>query len=344
MHVGSRWGCQVDVLSDTLRVLRLSGSVFFTARFGSPWAFLSPPAGDMAQFLGLSSDCVTPFHVLVEGNCSIEMENHQTIEVSGGDVVIFPHGAAHVMGSGQQATPLLLSTLLPPLSSGRIPVVEVDGPGEVTRFICGFLQCDRQFNPLLGALPNAMVVTNRTHASNGDGRARSGERAAVIHPGEWLDVTVRQTMEEADRGDQGNIVMLGRLAEILFVEVLRRYMQELPPTQPGWLTGVKDPVVGQTLGLLHASPERDWTVDELARAAAVSRSTLSDRFTLLIGEPPMRYLTRWRMQLAQHLLRQTDLSIAAVAARVGYASEVAFSHAFKRYIGQPPVSWRLTEA
>jgi AraC family transcriptional regulator, alkane utilization regulator len=333
----------VDVLSDTLRVLRLSGAVFFVARFASPWSFLSPPAGDMAHFLGLSSDCVTPFHVLVEGRCAIEMEDHQTIELNAGDVVIFPHGAAHVMGSGQPTTQMLLSELLPPMSSGRIPVLEVSGPGEVTRFICGFLQCDRQFNPLLGALPNAMVVTNRAPGATKGAVDGPREQAAVIRPGEWLDVTLRQTIEEADRGDPGNVVMLGRLAEILFVEVLRRYMSELSPTQPGWLSGVKDPVIGQTLGLLHASPERDWTVDELARSAAVSRSTLSDRFTLLIGEPPMRYLTRWRMQLAQHLLRQTDLSVAAVATRVGYASEVAFSHAFKRYIGQPPVSWRLSE-
>lgn len=331
----------MDVLSDTLRVLRLSGSVFFTANMAAPWGVFSPPAGALAQYLGLSSDCITPFHVVVEGRCRVELENHQIIELDAGDVIILPHGVAHVMGNDQRNAPVPISALLPPLTNGSIPLVEVEGPGQVTRFICGFLQCDRQFNPLLGALPDALVISNRDSAAGPRGQAQ--DRAVVIRSGEWLDITRRQTVTEAARGDPGNIVMLGRLAEILFVEALRRYMQELPPTQPGWLSGVKDQVVGQTLELLHARPERDWTVDELARAVAVSRSTLSDRFTMLIGEPPMRYLTRWRMQLAQHLLRQTDLTVAAVATRVGYASEVAFGHAFKRYVGQPPVLWRLSE-
>lgn len=335
----------MDVLSDTLRVLRLSGAVFFTARLSSPWSVLSPPSGDIAHFLGLTSDSVAPFHILVEGRCAVELENHQTIELNAGDVLILPHGAAHVMGSDQRTSPVPISALLPPLTNGRTPVVEVAGPGGVTRFICGFLQYDQQFNPFMRALPKVLVVSNRQPAARPqtrDDEPDSRERAVVIRSGEWLDTTLRHTVEETGKEDPGSIVMLGRLAEILFVEVLRRYIKELPPTQSGWFSGVKDPVVGQTLELLHASPERDWTVDELARSAAVSRSTLSDRFTMLIGEPPMRYLTRWRMQLAQHLLRQTDLSVAVVATRVGYTSEVAFNHAFKRYVGQPPVSWRLT--
>ncbi|HEX9036836.1 MAG TPA: AraC family transcriptional regulator [Ktedonobacterales bacterium] len=337
----------MDVLSDTLRVLRLSGAVFFTARFASPWGIFSPPAGALAQFLSLSTDCVTPFHVVVEGRCAINLENHQTIELDAGDVIILPHGAAHVMGNDQQTDPMPLGALLPPLTNGAIPEIEIEGPGQVTRFICGFLQCDRQFNPLLRALPDALVISNRDQAARaapGHGISSGRKRTTVIRSGEWLGATLRQTVEESDHGDPGSVVMLGRLAEILFVEALRRYMRELPPAQPGWLSGVKDPVVGQALALLHANPERDWTVDDLARAAAVSRSTLADRFTLLIGEPPMRYLTRWRMQLAQHLLRQTELTVATVAARVGYASEVAFGHAFKRYVGQPPVLWRLSDS
>lgn len=136
--------------------------------------------------------------------------------------------------------------------------------------------------------------------------------------------------------------MLGRLVEILFVEVLRRYMLELPQNERGWLAGVKDPIVGQALRLLHSSPERDWTVEDLARDIAVSRSTLADSFTALIGEPPMRYLTRWRMQLAKDHLRRTTGSIATVAERVGYASEAAFNRAFKRHTGQPPALWRVS--
>lgn len=157
-------------------------------------------------------------------------------------------------------------------------------------------------------------------------------------------MTFRQAVEEADSLQPGHAVMLGRLTEILFVEVLRRYMQQLPAAQRGWLAGVRDPIVGQTLRLLHAHPERAWTVEELAGAVAVARSTLADRFTLLVGEPPMRYLAAWRIQLAQSLLRQSQASVGEVALRVGYESEAAFNRAFKRHIGQPPATWRSSGA
>jgi AraC-like DNA-binding protein len=336
----------MDVLSDALRVVRLSGAVFFTARLSSPWSIQSPPASDLVSLLRLPSDCVTLFHVLVEGHCLVALEGHQTVELEAGDVVILPRGAGHVMGSDPQTTPKPMSALLPPLTSERIPDIVAGGRGEVTRFICGYLYCDQQFNPLMGTLPEVLVVSN--HKRNECGQTRGdwagpGVRAAIIQSGEWLETTLRYTVEEANGAGPGSALMLARLAEILFVEVLRRYMKELPRTERGWLAGVKDPVVGKALQLLHASPERTWTVEELARAIAVSRSTLADRFTGLIGEPPMRYLTRWRIQVAEHLLRQTNLSIFAVAERVGYASEAAFSRAFRRYVGRPPAWWRLSQ-
>lgn len=337
----------MDVLSDTLRVVRLAGAVFFTARLAAPWGVQSPPASELARFLGLASDCVTLFHVLVEGECLVLLEDGQHVRMAAGDVVIFPHGTAHVMGSDRRTAPQPIGALLPPLTGERIPAVVAGGRGEVTRFICGYLSCDQRFNPLMGALPELLVVTRRERdawAPPGADGAAEAERVVGIRPGEWLETTLRHTVEEADGAGPGSAVMLGRLAEILFVEVLRRYMNELPGTRRGWLAGVKDPVVGPALRLLHASPERDWTVDELARAVAVARSTLADRFTELIGEPPMRYLTHWRIQLAQQLLRQTNLSIYAVAERAGYASEAAFNRAFKRHVGHPPALWRLREA
>ncbi len=336
----------MDVLSDTLRVVRLAGAVFFTARLTAPWSVASAPGHELAQFLRLPSDCVTLFHVVVEGGCLTILEDGHTVQLETGDVVIFPRGIAHVMATDLRTVPIPLAALLPPLLGESIPVVETGGAGQVSRFVCGYLHCDQVFNPLIGALPDVLVVRQAPDArplAHVSGASANGH-VVVIGSGEWLATTLRYTIDEADSPGPGSAMMLGRLVEILFVEVLRRYMLELPQHERGWLAGVKDPVVGQALRLLHANPERDWTVEELARDIAVSRSTLADSFSELIGEPPMRYLTRWRMQLAKHLLRQTGVSITAVAERVGYASEAAFTRAFKRHTGQPPASWRLQQA
>ncbi|HEV2237295.1 MAG TPA: AraC family transcriptional regulator [Ktedonobacterales bacterium] len=337
----------MDVLSDTLRVVRLAGAVFFTARMAGPWAVTSPPGRDLAGSLGLPAECVTYFHVLIEGHCFVALPDHPPIPLGAGDVVILPHGAAHIMANDARVAPVPLTALVPPLTSERIPELVAGTAGDVSRLICGYLHCDQRFNPLMGALPEVIVVSNSApearRQSIGNG-ARPNGRVVVMPSGEWLATTLRYTIDEANGAGPGNAMMMGRLAEILFVEVLRRYMRELPDTQLGWLAGVKDPIVGQALHLLHSEPERDWTVEELARALAVSRSTLADSFTALIGEPPIRYLALWRMQLARQLLRQTTLSVGAVAGRVGFTSEAAFNRAFKRHAGQPPALWRLSEA
>ena len=156
----------------------------------------------------------------------------------------------------------------------------------------------------------------------------------------WLASTLRHTIEEADGTRPGSFAMLARLTELLYVEVLRRYMRQLSSGQTGWLAGVNDPEVGRALRLLHAQPQRQWTVEELAHEVGVSRSGLAQRFTELVGEAPMRYLTGWRIQLAKHLILQAGLPIAEVADRVGYESEAAFNRAFKRHVGEPPVAWR----
>src|SRR5262249_57451131 len=137
---------------------------------------------------------------------------------------------------------------------------------------------------------------------------------------------------------------LGKVAELLFVEALRRYMIELPPQGKGWLAGVRDPQVGRALALLHGAPAKPWTVDELASKVALSRSALGERFTALIGEPPMQYLTRWRLALAARMLREGREPIIRIAEESGYESEGAFSRAFKREFGVPPASWRRSVA
>jgi AraC-like DNA-binding protein len=330
----------MDVLSDVLRVVRLTSAVFFTARFSSPWSVASPPPDQLARSLRLRAESVALFHVLVEGGCRVSADGHAPVLLEAGDVIIFPHGDAHVMASHAGARPLPIGSLRPSQPSEEIPQVDHGGGGEVSRLVCGYLHCDQRFNPLIGALPTMLCVRGETGAGPPRGETAGCSGAVVIDADGWLASTLRHTVEEADGTHPGSSAMLVRLTELLYVEVLRRHMQRLPAGHTGWLAGVKDPEVGRALRLLHARPERQWTVEDLAREVGVSRSGLAQRFTELSGEAPMRYLTGWRMQLAKHLMLQAGLPIAEVAERVGYESEAAFNRAFKRHVGEPPAAWR----
>lgn len=333
----------MDVLSDVLRVVRLTSAVFFTARLSSPWSIESPPAGQLARALRLRAESIALFHVLVEGQCWISLEGHAPLSLEAGDVIIFPHGDAHVMSSHIGARPRPIGDLLPPQSSERMPQLDYGGGGDATRLVCGYLHCDQRFNPLIGALPAILIVCGRDRAVHDESpKVEKAQRSGVVtlDADGWLASTLRHTIDEADGTHPGSSAMLARLTELLYVEVLRRYMRQLPSEHTSWLAGVNDPEVGRALRLLHAQPERQWTVEELAHEVGVSRSGLAQRFTELIGEAPVRYLTGWRIQLAKHLILQAGLPIAEVAARVGYESEAAFNRAFKRHVGTPPVAWR----
>lgn len=333
----------MDVLSDVLRVVRLTSAVFFTARLSSPWSIESPPADQLARALRLRAESIALFHVLVEGQCWISLEGHAPLRLEAGDVIIFPHGDAHVMSSHIDAKPRPIGDLLPSQSSEKMPQLDYGGGGDATRLVCGYLHCDQRFNPLIGALPAMLVVCGRDRTGHGESsKVEKAQRPGVVtvDADGWLASTLRHTIEEADGTHPGSSAMLARLTELLYVEVLRRYMRQLPSGHTSWLAGVNDPEVGRALKLLHAQPERQWTVEDLAREVGVSRSGLAQRFSDLAGEAPMRYLTGWRIQLAKHLILQAGLSIAEVADRVGYESEAAFNRAFKRHVGVPPVAWR----
>jgi AraC-like DNA-binding protein len=208
--------------------------------------------------------------------------------------------------------------------------------------VCGYLHCDQRFNPLIGALPTMICVCGRDKTREEITAIESTKTAGLVlvEADGWLGSTLNHTIEEASTMNPGSSAILVRLTELLYVEVLRRYMQRLRVGQTGWLAGVQDAEVGRALRLLHAQPEREWTIEELAREVGVSRSGLAQRFTELTGESPMRYLTGWRIQLAKHLMLQLALPIAEVADRVGYESEAAFNRAFKRNVGVPPATWR----
>jgi AraC-like DNA-binding protein len=260
-----------------------------------------------------------------------------------GDVIVVPQGDAHFMASDLSLEPSEMKDLLPKLPSLGTPAVNHGGGGDVARFVCGYLHCDQKFNPLFGTLPKLICVRSREGEVVFEplGADKRPPQAAVpFHSGMWLNTTLYYMIKEAQSGEAGNLSLLTRLTELMFVEVLRRYMQDLTPDQKGWLAGLNDPQVSRALTMIHQDPRRAWTVEDLARDAGVSRSALAGRFTELIGESPMRYLATWRMHLAKQMLCEGNASMADVAEQVGYESEYAFNRAFKREVGEPPAAWR----
>jgi AraC-like DNA-binding protein len=331
----------MDVLSDVIRVVRLSGAVFFTTEFSSPWAIESSPEL-LASFGSSEAECFALFHILIEGDCLVECDGHPPARMSTGDVIVFPNGDPHRMRSADGTTWARIDSVLPAGSGEGLPVVCFGGGGHTSRFICGILNCDQRFNPLFAGLPTMLLVRAGDDYTSIEVIDGSGQRPARVPQGSgtWLATTLKFTVNEASAARPGSAAMLGRLTELMFVEILREYMQQLPPDDGGWLAGLNDPQVGKALRLLHLQPTRDWTVDDLAREVAISRSALAQRFSDLVGEAPIRYLASWRIQLAKQMLREGTQTVQEVATHVGYESEAAFNRAFKRATGSPPAAWR----
>jgi AraC family transcriptional regulator, alkane utilization regulator len=318
-----RSGSWVDPLSDVLRTLRLAGSMLFQAEFHAPWRVSTPASCDLAPMLDIGARQVVLFHVVVEGRCEVEIEGASR-GLEAGDVVIFPHATPHVMGAGVGADDTPIGAILPPPPWDEPPAVRVGSRGEATRILCGFLHCDDLgFNPLLAQLPSLLVL---------EGRA-TGEDTL-------LAVLLRQTLTESGSLRPGSRCMSDRLAELMLVEALRGVVTDAGDAQAGWLAAAQDPVVSRALASIHAAPSRPWTMQSLAREAGTSRSVLAERFRALLGAPPMQYLTRWRLALGAQRLRETDETVASIAASVGYGSEAAFSRAFKRWMGTTPTEAR----
>jgi AraC-like DNA-binding protein len=335
----------MDVLSDVIRVVRLSGAVFFTADFSAPWALESPNRDLIADIVMPDAECVVLFHILMDGACIVECAGCPSTRMEPSDVVVFPHGESHTMRSDEraQAKVTRMESVFARPGEDALPQVTFGGGGRTSRFICGYLNCDQRFAPLLSALPTMLLVRSRDNEVAIEAIDRRRQLAATTLPvgsTTWLGTTLKYTMDEARTRRPGNTAMIGRLTELMFVEIVREYMQHLPADRGGWLAGLKDPYVGKALRLLHANPMRAWTVEDLARETALSRSALAQRVTELVGETPMRYLANWRMQLAKELLREGTHTIQDVASRVGYESEPAFNRAFKRATGVPPAAWR----
>jgi AraC-like DNA-binding protein len=316
----------MDALSETLRVVRLVGAIFINARFSAPWCYQSPNADSIAPVLEPGADRVVIFHLITAGECYVEMGDGTTTRLVAGDAVLFPQGDAHRMTS---------ELGLPPAEGKRLDAVltrrprhlAFGGGGVTTRLVCGYLACDtRLARMLLGGLPSLLRVNVR------------GSNAGV-----WLEASLRYALAEARSPRPGGEGVLAKLAEVLFIEVLRLYMHEQHEGRTGWLAGVSDRIVGAALGAMHRSPAQAWTVEELARAAHTSRSVLAERFQNLVGTSPMQYLTQWRMMLAANLLSRSNTPLARIAGDVGYQTDTAFSRAFRREFGEPPATWRRNQ-
>jgi AraC-like DNA-binding protein len=316
---------KADVLSDVLRAVRLSGAVYFDFELSSPWVVEAPPSRDIVGQVMPGAQRVIEYHLIARGTCWGHAVGEEPRRLREGDLIIFPQGDAHVLASapGMRASPDMEAFAR---AWAPLPMFyELGGGGpERARIVCCFLGCDeRPFNPLLAALPAVIHLSP----------AGRGPTAG------WLATLLSMAAKESGSERLGGENVLARLSELMFVETIRQYLETLPRAQTGWLAGLRDPVVGHALAELHRAPQESWTVQRLARVVGLSRSVLAERFTLMLGQPPMQYLALWRMQLASRLLLEGG-PVAAAAAAVGYESESAFSRTFKKLVGQAPATWR----
>lgn len=331
-----------DTLSEVLRSVRLQGAVFYHVRADATWVAEAPPASEIAHAISPGREHVMTYHVVTEGACWGAVVGEAPVRLEAGDVVVFPHGDPHVMSSapGMRAEPdrSELELVRPPqmpftmrrhgetVELAELAELATAAGDDCTTLVCGFFCCDAHpFNPLLVSLPRLLHV--RAHGRDG-----------------WTAQFIRFAVAESMNKRPGGEALLERLSETMFVDLLRRYLEDLPEGHPGWLAGLRDRHVGRALGLLHERPAESWTIDRLSDQVGLSRSALHQRFAGFIGVSPMHYLAQWRMQLAANLLRQSSASIAAIALEVGYESEAAFSRAFRRATGAPPASWRRQQA
>ena len=318
----------MDALSETLRVVRLVGAIFIQARFSAPWCYQSPRADSIAPLLEPGAERVVIFHLITEGECYVDLGDESPVRLIAGDAVIFPQGDAHLMCSQPGVPPATGGARLDAVLIRRPRQLAYGGGGAATKLVCGYLACDaRLARMLLAGLPRIVRVNVR------------GSNA-----GAWLEASVRYALAEARSPRPGGAGVLAKLAEVLFIEVLRLYMNEQGTGRTGWLAGVGDRIVGAALNGLHKRPAHAWTLEELATEAATSRSVLAERFQQLVGSSPMQYLTQWRMLLAANLLSGSNTPLARIAEDVGYQTDTAFSRAFRREYGAPPAAWRKQQA
>jgi len=324
-----------DPLSDVLSSVRLRGAIFYYVSCSAPWAIEAPPARMLADIVMPGADHVLAYHLIAKGDAWVEMDNAPSATLTEGDIIMFPRGDAHFLSSarGLRAAPSDPQWVHATRNDPKpIPVAHYRGvlqpcaelPAEEadTVIVCGFIGCDlRPFNPLITALPRQLHL--------------SGNQV-----GAWVVPVLHQAVAESRSRRPGSAAVLERVSEMVFVDAARRYLESMPDDASGWLAALRDRHVGRAIALMHERPAESWTIDELGRQVGLSRSALHERFVELVGQPPMQYLTSWRMQRGAQLLREGRATVATIAQEVGYDSEAAFARAFKRLTGLPPAAWR----
>jgi AraC-like DNA-binding protein len=313
----------VDALSEILAAVRLSGGAFLDAEFSAPWCIAAQVNPEDCGPIGRVPAHIIAYHYVVAGRMWIQAGDGSPLKVGAGEIVLLPRNDPHVLGSAPGMRPLVIDHLVQPSTGAGPAVLRHGGGGAVTQIVCGFVGCEVPNNPLVATLPALL-------------RLSVGEGAG----GEWIAGSFRRAAEEFATGGTGSSTVLAKLAELLFVEAVRRYLVTLPEDRTGWLAGLRDRAVGRALALMHTRVGEDWTTELLARECSLSRSAFAERFTTLIGVPPMRYLGQWRLQLAAVRLRDSALPTAHIAYELGYGSDAAFNRAFRRQFGVTPAAWR----
>ena len=327
-----------NTLSDLLRAVRLRGAAFFYVSFRGRWSAGASAAKDIAHLVMPGCDHVMEYHMIAKGSGWAAVDGLSPVRLQAGDIVVFPQGDRHVISSApgvdadrgkrelllarpNQPRPMPISFHEGMVDAGVLPVESADAIA-----VCGFLGCDlRPFNPLITALPRILHLP-------------------ASRAGGWVGHVIDQAVVESNDRRPGGDAVLERLSEMMFVDAARRYLDDLPQNSVGWLAGLRERFVGKALALMHERPERQWSVDDLAREVGLSRSALHERFVQYLAQAPMQYLASWRIQLGARLLRESSRVVADIALEVGYDSEAAFARAFKRMVGMPPAAWRRTQA
>ncbi len=253
----------------------------------------------------------------------LRIDGGDAIDVRASELVLLPHNDAHTFGSDLDVAVVPAREIIRPPQGGGISRINYGGGGEVTQLLCGFLGSETSFSPLLASLPRVLKLDVRATAS-----------------GAWIESSYRFAVSELAAGRIGSATVITKLSELLFVEAVSQFVASLPAERRGWLAGLRDRQIGRALAVLHARPTEAWTPETLALEVGMSRSAFAERFTSLIGQPPMHYLTLWRMHVAAQHLREGHSSVSQIAFEVGYESEAAFSRAFKRQFGRSPGIWR----
>ena len=311
----------VEPLNDALERIRLEGAIFMRCEFTERWA-LSDLGGPMfAAMMHPGAERLVLFHVVASGRCWVSTPDGERTWANAGEVIVLPYGDEFLVGGKDPVEPASVMTVAPPPPWHEMPTLRHGEGGSRTDMVCGCLYSeDPLFDPDLKAFPPAFVVRAT------DGPARS-----------WFDASIAYALEQAPGGGG---IRRTKLPEMLIIEVLRLYLSTAPGADRGWLAAVRDPVLAPAIKAIHGHPGRRWTVEDLARETAVSRSSLDARFREVLGLSPIRYVNEWRMRVAQDLLATTEMTVAAIARRIEYESEEAFSRAFKQANGQSPSVWR----